>query len=93
MPKNFGRKTEKFSKSVVNQRDGDERPQRMTINQDSILIQHQFDAGKSKLTQQIDMTMKAQVRMQHLMAMLKHKEAKFPLQLSDDESEEAKEDE
>ena len=92
LPKHFiGHK--QLSKSV-NLRDGSEK-QNQTINQDSILIQHQFDAGKSKLSQRIDLTLKAQLRMQQLMAMLKHKDAKMPadykvplLQLSIDCSEE-----
>ena len=43
------------------------------INQDSILIKHDFDAGQSKLLKTHDMTRKAQERMMQLVAMLKNK--------------------
>ena len=43
------------------------------INQDSILIKHDFDAGQSKLMKNHDMTQKAQQRMQKLIAMLRNK--------------------
>ena len=33
------------------------------INQDSILIKHEFDAGKSKLLETHDLTQKARIRM------------------------------
>ena len=54
-----------------------------TIHQDSVLIKHDFDAGRSKLTQQIDAKKKAEVRMSQLMAMLRHKDAKVNLEISD----------
>ena len=43
------------------------------INQDSILIKHDFDAGESKLMRTHGMTQKANMRMLKLIAMLKHK--------------------
>ena len=43
------------------------------INQDSVLIKHDFDAGRSKLWQTHMMTQKAHFRMQQLIALLRHK--------------------
>ena len=46
------------------------------INQDSVLIKHDFDAGKSRILKNHEMTKAAQIRMQHLIAMLRDKTGK-----------------
>lgn len=55
----------------------------MTIHQDSFMIQHDFDAGKSKITQRLDLQRKAQIKMAQLTAMLRHKDPNKHLYLSE----------
>ena len=53
------------------------------INQNSLLIKHEFDGGKSKLLRRHDLTNKAHLRMQQLIAILKHKTGNKSLVLTE----------